>query len=122
MKKSMVSKVKEQYDVRIKELPIVRTTEAWMITRSQDVVLASGRSDDDVVADWLRVSTDTIQSWVDVIDSGEGLTTLDVKLAEGLLVHFRDGRNNNNHNSQKLFLISQEQINQCADCPEGDKW
>ena len=54
-----------------------------MITLSQDVLLASGRPDDDVVVDWLCMSTDTTRSWIDLIDSGGGFTTLDLKLAEG---------------------------------------
>ena len=90
-----------------------------MITLSQDVVLASGRSDDDVVIDWLRMSNDIIKSRDDFIDSGEGFTTLDLKLAEGFLVHFREDRNNNNRQSPKLFLITQEQINQCICLPRG---
>ena len=75
------------------------------------MVLASGRSDDHVVVDWLRMSTDTRLSWNDFIDSGEGFTTRDLKLAEGLLAHVRDDRNNNHHHSQQLFLITQEQLN-----------
>ena len=60
MKKSMsTARVKEGYSIKIEELPIVRTKKAWTIMLSQDVVLASGRSDDDVVVDWLRMSTDT---------------------------------------------------------------
>ena len=53
------ARVKEGYSIKIEELPIVRTKKAWTIMLSQDVVLASGRSDDDVVVDWLRMSTDT---------------------------------------------------------------
>ena len=83
------------------------------------MALASGRSDDHVVVDWLRASTDTRLSWNHFIDSGEGFTTLDLKLSEDLLAHFRDDRNNNNHQSQKLFLITQEQINGCDRLPRG---
>ena len=60
MKKSMTTaRVRERYFIKIKELPTVRTKNAWMITLSQDVVLASGRADDHVVVDWLRAATDT---------------------------------------------------------------
>ena len=55
----------------------------------------------------------------DFIDSGEGLTTLHLKLAEGLLAHFRDDRNNNKHHSQKRLLITQEQLNGCDRLPRG---
>ena len=90
-KKSMAkTRIKERACVRIKDLLAVRTKKAWMITLPQDVVLASGRADDDVVVDWLRMSIDTFKSWSDFIDSGERCTTLDLKLAEGLLIHFRD--------------------------------
>ena len=64
-----------------------------------------------MVVDWLRMSTDTRLSWNDFIDSGAGFATLDLKLAEGLLAHFRDDRNNNNHHSQHLFRFTQEQLN-----------
>ena len=95
MKKSMTTpRVKERDVIKIKELPTVRTKKAWLITLSQDVVLASGRSDDHVVVEWLEWATDTRLSWNDFIDSGENCTTLDLKLAEGLIAHFRDDRNN----------------------------
>ena len=101
MKKSMTTaRVKERYFIKIKELPTVRTKKAWLITLSQDVVLASGRSDDDKVVEWLKWATDTRLSWNDFIDSGENLITLDLKLAEGLIAHFRDDRNNKIHQSQ----------------------
>ena len=107
------ARVKERDFIKIIELPSVRTKKAWMITLSQDVVLASGRSDDHVVVDWLRTSTDITRSWNGFIDSGDGFITLDLKLAEGLLIHFRDDRHNKNHPSQKLFLITQGQLNGC---------
>ena len=95
MKKSMISaRVKERDFIKIKELLAVRTKKAWLITLSQDVVLASGRSDDDKVVEWLKWATDTRLSWNDFIDSGENFTTLDLKLAVGLIAHFRDDRNN----------------------------
>ena len=76
MKKSMsTARVKDRYFIKIKELPTVRTKKAWSITHSHDVVLAAGRSDDHVVVDWLRVSTDTRFSWNGFIDSGEAFTT-----------------------------------------------
>ena len=90
-----------------------------MITRSQDVVLASGRSDDDVVVGLLRMSTDITKPLMVLIDSGDGFTSLDLKLAEGLLVYFRDDTNNKNHKSQKLFLITQEQLRRCDRLPRG---
>ena len=102
MKKSMATaRLKERYFIKIKELPTVRTKKAWLITLSQDVVLASGRSDDDKVVEWLRWATDTRYSWNDFIESGDTFTTLDLKLAEGLTAHFRDDRNNKNHHPLK---------------------
>ena len=71
------ARVKERYSITIKEFPIVRTKKAWMIAFSQDVVLASGRSDDHVVVDLLRMSTGTARSWNDLIDFGDGFTALD---------------------------------------------
>ena len=50
---------------------------------------------------------------------GEGFITLDLKLADGLLAHFRDDRNNKNHHPQALFLITQEQLNGCDRLPRG---
>ena len=120
MKKSMsTARVKQRYFIKIKELPTARTKKAWLITLSQDVVLASGRSDDNVAVDRLRMSTDTRLSWNNFIDSGEGFTTLDLKLDEGLIAHFRDDRNHTNHHSQKLFLLTQEQLNGCDRVPRG---
>ena len=78
------ARVKERYFIKIKELPIVRTKKAWMITLSQDVVLASGRSDDHVVVDWLRMSTDTSRSRNCFIDSGDIFITLDLEFADGV--------------------------------------
>ena len=98
MKKSMTTaRVKEKDFIKVEELPTVRTKKAWLISLSQDVVLASGRYDDHVFVDWLGAATDTRCSWNDFIDSGENFTTLDLKLAEGLILHFRDDRNNKNH-------------------------
>ena len=120
MKKSMTTaRVNERDFIKIKELPTVRTKKAWLITLSQDVVLASGRSDDDKVVEWLRWATDTRYSWNDFIESGDTFTTLDLKLAEGLIAHFRDDRNNKNHHSQKLFLLTQEQLNGSDRLPRG---
>ena len=86
MKKSMTTaRVKERDVIKIKELPTVRIKKAWLITLSQDDVLASGRSDDDKVVEWLKWATDTRLSWNDFIDSGEHFTPLDLKLAEGLI-------------------------------------
>ena len=53
------------------------------------------------------------------VDSGHGFTTLDLKLAEGLLSHFRDIRNNKICAYQKLLLITQEQLSHCARLPRG---
>ena len=77
MKSMSTARVKDRLCIKIKELHTVRTKKAWMVTLSQDVVLASGRSDDHVVVDWLCASADTRFSWNDFIDSGEGFTTLD---------------------------------------------
>ena len=72
-----------------------------------------------MVVDWLRMSTDTRLSWNDFIDSGDGFPTLDLKLSEGLIAHFRDDRNTKKHLSQKLFLLTQEQLNGCDRLPRG---
>ena len=82
----------------------MRNKKAWLITLSQDVMVVSGRSDDDKVVEWLRWATDTRYSWNDFIESGDTFITLDLKLAEGLIAHFRDDRNNKNHHSQIFFF------------------
>ena len=54
-----------------------------------NVVIASGRADDDVVTAWLASACDTTWSWDD-FESGEEFMTLDVKLATALLAFFKD--------------------------------
>ena len=67
----------------------------------------------------MKAATDTRLSWNDFIDSGENFITLDLKLAEGLLGHFRDDRNNKNLQSHKLFLLTQEQLCMSDHLPRG---
>ena len=50
MKKSMITaRVKKRYFIKIKELPTVRTKKEWLITLSQDVVLASVKREKEFV-------------------------------------------------------------------------
>ena len=63
-----------------------------MILLKTNVVLASGRIDDDVVIAWLEEACDITRTWHDFLDSGDEFMTLDVKLATALTALFKDDK------------------------------
>ena len=85
-------KNKEADRIWIRDLPTVRNKEPWLISLKTNVVVASGRTDDDNVTAWLAESCDTTRSWDDFLESGEEFMTLDVKFATALLALLKDDK------------------------------
>ena len=74
------------------------------------MVIASGRTDDDVVTAWLAAACDTTRSWDDFLESGDEFMNLDVKLATAILALFKDDKVHVTETSQRMFLLIDEQM------------
>ena len=70
-----------------------------------NLVIASGRTDDDIVAAWLAVACDTMRTWDDDLESGDEFMTLDVQVATALLAFFKDDKGHVIETSQRMLLV-----------------
>ena len=68
-----------------------------------NVAIVSGRTDDDDVTAWLAAACYTTRTWDDILESGDGFMTLDVKLATVILALFKDDKAHVTEASQRMF-------------------
>ena len=94
----------------VRELPTVRSKDSWLISLKSNVVLASRRTDDDVVIAWLDEVCDTTKTWDNFLNSGDEFMTLDLQLATAPTTFFKDDKTNVNETSQIMFLLVGEQM------------
>ena len=94
----------------VRDPPTVRTKEPWLISFKTNVVIASGRTDDDVVIAWPEEACDTTRSWDTFSYSGDEFMTLDVKLATALTASFKNDETNVNDLSQIMSVPMDEQM------------
>ena len=103
------SKGKEADRIPARELPTVRTKDAWLPSLKTQVVVASGRRDDAVATRWLDMVCDTTKAWDDLMESGKQLTTVDVQFATALSAFFKDDKTQVNNASQIMLLPIDDQ-------------